>query len=175
MTQKFQNLAPEYSLLKTAIGVVSLDFDVEHDGAVGKLTFTDNSDVDAIKRRVAWAVVFSSSPFPRLPAESLDRLRFRVRFHFNPALKIAVGTSKQFKAAIRRDTAIVWTISGSTCQSSDCGTITTTGLYTAPAKVPSDPCISIQAEDSDQTESRAWVMIVPTDSKSSTAATKGRR
>ncbi len=60
---------------------------------------------------------------------------------------VALGGNQQFTAAVANttNTAVTWSISGSGCSGASCGTITTAGLYTAPASVPSPAQITVRA------------------------------
>ncbi len=51
---------------------------------------------------------------------------------------VSVNSTKQFAATVAgsANTDATWSVSGSSCTGSDCGTISSTGLYTAPAIVP---------------------------------------
>ena len=59
--------------------------------------------------------------------------------------QVAVGAKQQFSATVTgtSNTAVTWSLSG--CSGSGCGTITSTGLYTAPSSVPSPPTITVVA------------------------------
>ncbi len=61
--------------------------------------------------------------------------------------KILIGRQQQFVAFVSGTTitGVTWKLSGSSCSSSDCGTITSTGLYTAPANLPSSSQVTVQA------------------------------
>lgn len=64
-----------------------------------------------------------------------------------PDPTIAVDSTLQFTAHIGNalDSGANWTVSGSGCTGSECGTISTTGLYTALSVVPDVPVITITA------------------------------
>ena len=76
-----------------------------------------------------------------------------------------VGTTQQFAASVSgtSNTAATWTVSGQGCNGTACGTISSTGLYIAPATVPSPASVTISATSvSDTTKSgSASVTIVP--------------
>lgn len=61
--------------------------------------------------------------------------------------QVASGGQLQFSATVTgsTNTAVLWTISGTGCSGVACGTITTTGLYTAPATLPTPPSIAVKA------------------------------
>jgi Fe-S cluster assembly iron-binding protein IscA len=75
------------------------------------------------------------------------------------------GSKQQFTAKVTgtSNTTVSWSVAGSGCSGAACGTISTSGLYTAPAIVPSPPQISITATSAaDPTKSAtASVTIVP--------------
>lgn len=64
-----------------------------------------------------------------------------------PDASIAVNSTRQFRATVVNavDSGVTWTVSGSSCTGSACGTIATDGLYTAPSVVPADPAVMITA------------------------------
>lgn len=57
------------------------------------------------------------------------------------------GANQQFKATVTgtTNTAVKWSLSGYGCAGATCGTITTTGLYTAPGTVPVPSFINVTA------------------------------
>ena len=77
-----------------------------------------------------------------------------------------VGTTQQFAASVigTSNTAVTWTVAGTGCSGTACGTISSSGLYAAPAAVPSPATVTITATsvlDPSQSASSA-VTIVPT-------------
>jgi hypothetical protein len=78
---------------------------------------------------------------------------------------ITSGATQQFTASVTgtSNTAVNWTVSGAGCSGAACGTISSTGLYTAPATVPSSATVIITAtSQSESTKSAsANVTIVP--------------
>lgn len=74
-----------------------------------------------------------------------------------------VGGTQQFAAAVTgtTNTAVTWTVSGSGCSGAACGTVSPSGLYTAPAKVPSPPLVIVTATSaSDLTKSASAIVTV---------------
>lgn len=61
--------------------------------------------------------------------------------------QLAAGGQLQFSATVSGSTnaAVVWSISGSGCTGAACGTITASGLYTAPATLPTPPSVAVKA------------------------------
>lgn len=64
----------------------------------------------------------------------------------NPA--ILIGTTQQFSASVAGcpDPRVVWSVNGIVGGNATVGTITTTGLYTAPAVVPATSTVTIRAD-----------------------------
>lgn len=60
---------------------------------------------------------------------------------------VGLGGQQQFKATVRgsTNTAVTWSLSGSGCAGTICGTITTGGLYTAPSTAPNPPFVTVTA------------------------------
>jgi hypothetical protein len=60
---------------------------------------------------------------------------------------VHVTLSIQFTATVYNstDTAITWSLSGAGCSGAACGTISSTGLYTAPASVPHPATMTVKA------------------------------
>ena len=61
---------------------------------------------------------------------------------------VDVSTTRQFAATISNDPGnlgVTWTVSGSGCSGTACGTISPAGLYTAPATVPTPATITVTA------------------------------
>ena len=63
------------------------------------------------------------------------------------AAQLTVGKQKQFAATVTgvSNTAVTWSVSGTGCSGAACGTISSTGLYTAPANVPASPTVTVKA------------------------------
>jgi hypothetical protein len=60
---------------------------------------------------------------------------------------VAAGTQQQFRASVsgNKNTSITWTVSGSGCTGTACGTVSTAGLYTAPGSIPNPPMVTVKA------------------------------
>jgi len=60
---------------------------------------------------------------------------------------VGVGRSLKFTAAVRNadDPRVVWTVTGAGCTGSGCGTVSDTGLFSAPTLVPSVPTVTVTA------------------------------
>jgi hypothetical protein len=79
---------------------------------------------------------------------------------------ITVGAQRQFQATVTgsANLGVTWTVSGAGCAGSACGTITSVGLYTAPATVPNPAAVKVTARaqaDTSQSAS-AVITIAPT-------------
>jgi hypothetical protein len=61
------------------------------------------------------------------------------------SVSIATGASEQFVASVTgtSNPAVTWTVSGSGCSGTACGTISPTGLYTAPMTVPYSATVNV--------------------------------
>ena len=76
---------------------------------------------------------------------------------------VPLGGHQQFTATVANttNTAVAWSISGSGCSGATCGTITTAGLYSAPASVPSPAQVTVKATSvADPTRSGSAVVTV---------------
>jgi Fe-S cluster assembly iron-binding protein IscA len=83
------------------------------------------------------------------------------------SVNVAVNGQQQFQATVigSTNTTVIWSVSGAGCSGAGCGTITSGGLYTAPASVPSPAIVIVKASSQiDVTESAsATVTIVPSE------------
>jgi hypothetical protein len=66
---------------------------------------------------------------------------------------VAAGGTRQFTATVQNavDNSVTWTVFGSGCTGSECGAISNTGLYTAPAVLPAASAVSITATSVEDT------------------------
>ncbi len=78
---------------------------------------------------------------------------------------VATGAAQQFAASVTgsSENGVTWTVSGSGCSGTTCGTMSSAGLYTAPVTVPSPATVTVTATSiSDSTTSAsASVVIIP--------------
>jgi hypothetical protein len=58
---------------------------------------------------------------------------------------VALNGTQQFVAQANPASTVTWTVSGSGCAGANCGTISSAGLYTAPASLPNPPSITVKA------------------------------
>jgi len=72
----------------------------------------------------------------------------QIKVSVTPATaQLTTGSSRQFTAQVTGTTftAVSWSVSGAGCSGAACGTITSAGLYTAPAKAPSPAVVTVKA------------------------------
>jgi hypothetical protein len=64
-----------------------------------------------------------------------------------PSVQLKPGAQAQFTVTVSgsSSTLVIWSISGSGCSGSACGSISASGLYTAPAKSPNPPIVAVTA------------------------------
>jgi hypothetical protein len=78
---------------------------------------------------------------------------------------VAVGSNQQFTATVSgsTDTGVAWSVSGTGCSGASCGVVSSAGVYTAPATVPSPAQVYVKATSTAYTNSYriATVTIVP--------------
>jgi TonB family protein len=138
-------------------GKVSIDFQVLPNGkVVGMRTHTSSGDVSF--DRAAWGSITASSPFRPLPGEfrgTFLGLRFYyiynlevLKIAISPCIdvRVAAGSTQQFSASRKgvAETSVTWNVSGLGCSKSDCGTISGSGLYTAPVNIPIPPIVVVE-------------------------------
>jgi hypothetical protein len=134
-----------------------------------------STSCDASLDSAAWTGIAVSSPFSPLPSEFTgDCLGLRFSFDYNPdnaadqaqclthtihlagevgvtvspgSIQLVAGTQQQFLAAVTGDlnSAVNWSIGGSGCAATSCGTISDDGLYTAPLKLPNPATVIVEA------------------------------
>jgi hypothetical protein len=65
-------------------------------------------------------------------------------------LSVPTATTQQYNAAVtgNSNTAVSWSVSGAGCTGVACGTLSSGGLYTAPAAIPSQAVVAITATSS---------------------------
>jgi hypothetical protein len=95
------------------------------------VTVTVTSQADTTKSAMATVTVVSGVAISVSPTSA----------------KLLIGAQKQFTATVigTVNLTVTWTISGAGCSGSTCGTITSAGLYTAPASVPTPPTVTVTA------------------------------
>jgi len=143
-------------------GRVMIQFAIMKDGTVAGIQLHSGSG-DVELDRAAWGGITASNPFPPLPAE-FNGQYIALRFHFvynasftitpSEVLRLAPGASQQFVAHDKaaKDAVMRWTISGKECEKVDCGTISTSGLYTAPSSVNAQLVLKVTATEQSPTK-----------------------
>jgi TonB family protein len=132
-------------------------FVIEKDGKVRSI-IVDQSAGDVTLDNAAVGAI-RVTKFAPLPAQFRGKeLELRFSFIYNPDqpkinispsvnVQVPVGKTQQFSASGKdiTNSAVKWSLFGAACSKSECGTISETGLYTAPAEVPNPPTVTIQA------------------------------
>jgi hypothetical protein len=75
------------------------------------------------------------------------------------------GAKQQFKATVQgtSNTAVTWSVTGFGCGGADCGTVTSGGLYTAPATPPNPSFVNVIATSvADPTKQGSATVIIST-------------
>ena len=143
-------------------GKVSIEFHVLKDGKVNGMAVRASSG-DVALDRAAWGSIIASTPFAALPTEFHGQflgLRFYFFYNLSPDISVSpisispcadvrvpVGSTLQFSASGKgiTDTSVTWSVWGPGCSKSACGTISDSGLYTAPVDIPSSPTVIVEA------------------------------
>jgi hypothetical protein len=63
---------------------------------------------------------------------------------------VVVATTQQFAAKVTgsSNTAVAWSVGGAACAAQDCGSISATGLYSAPKSIPNPALLAVTASAS---------------------------
>lgn len=96
-------------------------------------TITARSSADSTKSASA-SVVIQAAAF--------------VSVSVSPAsAQVSTNSSQQYSATVSgsTNTSVTWTVSGAACNGSACGTISSSGVYRAPASAPTPPTVTIKA------------------------------
>jgi hypothetical protein len=76
---------------------------------------------------------------------------------------VALNGTQQFTAQANPNSPVSWSVSGSGCANAGCGTVSSTGLYTAPSSLPNPPTVTVKATstiDPNSTPATALVTLV---------------
>jgi hypothetical protein len=67
------------------------------------------------------------------------------------SVTVPLNTTQQFTAKVdgTSNQAVTWSVSGTGCSGNTCGTISSSGLYAAPASLPSPPTVTVSAASAD--------------------------
>lgn len=139
-------------------GRVAIEFAIQSDGSIKNEKIAVSSG-DVALDQAAFAGI-NGLRFDPLPKDySWPQLNMRFHFYYNLApdtsqlyispcdVRVPAGSTLQFSVpmgGIER-AAVTWSLSGPACLQAPCGTISGTGLYTAPAKIPDPPTVFIVA------------------------------
>lgn len=79
-------------------------------------------------------------------------------------VQVSAGASQTFAATVTgtSNQSVTWSVSGSGCTGSACGSITSTGVYTAPSTLPSPAFVSVTATSQANTSATATVNVTLT-------------
>jgi hypothetical protein len=74
---------------------------------------------------------------------------------------VVVGTTQQFTATVTGSTNmdVAWSVGGTDCTSQDCGSISASGLYTAPATIPNPALVAVTATASANSADRGAAAV----------------
>jgi hypothetical protein len=91
---------------------------------------------------------------------------------------VVVGTTQQFTATVTGSSnmGVAWSVGGTDCTSQDCGSISASGLYTAPATIPNPALVAVTATASANSADRgaaAVTIIAATAPASASAMLRG--
>jgi aryl-phospho-beta-D-glucosidase BglC (GH1 family) len=104
-------------------------------------------------------VTATSATDPAISATATLTLASAVVVTVSPAAtSVSAGSTQQFSASIfgASNTAVSWAVSGAGCSDAVCGTVSGSGLYTAPATPPSPGTVTVSATAvADSTKSAA--------------------
>jgi hypothetical protein len=77
---------------------------------------------------------------------------------------VALMGTQQFSAQVSPASPVTWTVSGTGCSGATCGTVDSSGKYTAPASLPSPATVTVTATSSIQStaSAKATVTLVST-------------
>jgi TonB family protein len=137
-------------------GKVSIEFFILKNGKLDGMKIHAPSG-DVALDRSAWASITASIPFAPLPEEFPgQKLGLRFYFYYNLAppisispsahVRVSTGSTLQFSASGEgiTNTSVTWSLSGPGCLKSTCGTISLSGLYTAPITIPHPPSVQVE-------------------------------
>ena len=150
VNQQWLLLKPEAAGRKT--GKVVIQFVIRKDGMVAGLQVVESSG-NVMVDRPAYGSITASNPFPPLPSEFKGpNLGLRISYYYDLSgfnispnrVKLPLGASQQFLAApLGPGDSVVWSIDGKGCDGKSCGTISETGVYTAPDTLPDPPLVTV--------------------------------
>jgi len=164
-------------------GKVVIEFAILKEGAVAGVKIAASSGSLELDR-AAWGGISLSNPFQPLPAAYRGNfLQLRFHFYYNPGpdelailalhatgtvvsispargLAVPVGGSAIFTASVagNANTAVKWSVTGSGCSSSACGTMMGSS-YVAPGSLPNPPSVKVTATSEADPTASASIII----------------
>lgn len=140
-------------------GKVVIEFLILKDGKIDLDGVTiQTSSGDTALDRAARGGIIRSDPLPRLPGEFTGQnVRLRISFYYNLSpdisispcndVRVPAGSTLQFSVGGKEvtNTSVTWSVLGPGCSGSACGTVSETGLYTAPLNIPIPPVVYVRA------------------------------
>lgn len=107
-------------------------------------------------------ITATSTADPSKSASATVQVVQKVGVTISPtSAQVVEGQTKQFTASVTgtTNTAVTWTVSGTGCSGSGCGTISSSGLYTAPDSVPAGVVVKATS-DADNTASASAAVTI---------------
>lgn len=151
---------------KGKVGKVVVDFSILREGVVADVRLVESSGDKKLDKAAVEAITASSPHAALPPSFKGEKLDARFEYSSKPSLRISplgpvkvlAGQTQQFSTG---EDGVTWAVVGSQCSKSDCGSISTDGLFTAPKTVPDPPSFRITAtQPSDLDSTFADVTIV---------------
>ncbi|MBV8282517.1 MAG: hypothetical protein JO347_10715, partial [Candidatus Eremiobacteraeota bacterium] len=109
-------------------------------------------------------VTATSVADPARSASASVTVTQQIAVSVSPAsVQLVEGQSKQFTATVTgtSNTAVTWSVSGTGCSGSGCGTISLSGLYTAPEDLPTSVLVTATSVADLDISASATVTILP--------------
>lgn len=103
---------------------------------------------------------------PTKTAEAVVTITSSIQVSITPTgfVGVDVGNTLQLTASLNNDAdnlGVTWTVSGEGCSGAACGTISATGLYTAPATVPVPASVTVTATSvADYTKAASVTVVI---------------
>lgn len=72
---------------------------------------------------------------------------------------VAVNGTQQFTAQANPSSSVTWSVSGSGCAGANCGTVSNTGLYKAPATLPNPTTVTVRATSTTEPSSSGAALV----------------
>jgi hypothetical protein len=82
---------------------------------------------------------------------------------------VTIKTTQQFAATVNgtANKLVTWSIAGTDCSGDDCGTISSSGLFTAPGSIPSPPTVTVKATSAADPTKSGTAAVTITDNANS--------